>query len=423
MEIILYNLISNALKYTPPGGKVSIALTETDDRVDLGVADNGYGISPEIGDKIFERFYQVQEKGIPSKPGFGIGLYLSRHFVESHKGKISYQSQPGKGTIFSLQFLKGREHFDPGTVFEEMPVETIFSKELVDLEPVTYRKFSGEKGEPGALITESQLVLLVDDDPQMLEYLGQIFSEKYTVYQVQNGEEGIKLAAQYLPDIIISDVKMPGISGIDFCKTVKEDPALSHIPVILLTAESSLEKKLEGVEGGADDYITKPFEKDLLVAKVVTLLKSRSNLQNYFYNVITLRENPLKISEEYKEFLDKCIAVVENHIGYEDFNVKKLASELNISHSNLYKKVKSISGQSVNAFIRFIRLRKAAGTLINTNSNVNEAAFEVGFTSPKHFREQFAKLFGMNPSEYIRKYRKAFGKSYNLRQGGNNSEP
>ena len=423
MEIILYNLISNALKYTPPGGKVSIALTETDDRVDLEVADNGYGIPPEIGDKIFERFYQVQEKGIPSKPGFGIGLYLSRHFVESHKGKISYQSQPAKGTIFSLQFLKGREHFDPGTVFEETPAETIFSKELVDVEPVTYKEFSGGKGEPGALITENQSILLVDDDLQMLEYLDEIFSEKYTVYQAQYGEEGVKLASQYLPDIIISDVKMPGMSGIDFCKTVKKDPALSHIPVILLTGESSLEKKLEGVEGGADDYITKPFETDLLVAKVVNLLKSRSNLQNYFYNVITLRENPLKISEEYKEFLDKCIAVVEDHIGDEDFNVKKLASELNISHSNLYKKVKSISGQSVNAFIRFIRLRKAAGILINTNSNVNEAAFEVGFTSPKHFREQFAKLFGVNPSEYIRKYRKAFGKSYNLRQGGNNSEP
>ena len=207
---------------------------------------------------------------------------------------------------------------------------------------------------------------------------------------------------------------MPGLSGIDFCKKVKNDPSISHIPVILLTAESSLEKKLEGMEGGADDYMVKPFEKELLLAKVGSLLKNRTNLQHYFYNEITLRETPFKIPEEYKEFLEKCIAVVEKYLDDEDFSVKTLASELSISHSNLYKKVKSISGQTANAFIRFIRLRKAAELLIHTNINVNEAASQVGFTSPKYFREQFVKLFGMTPSEYIRKYRKPFGKSYHL---------
>ena len=168
------------------------------------------------------------------------------------------------------------------------------------------------------------------------------------------------------------------------------------------------------MEGGADDYMVKPFEKDLLIAKVASLLKNRTNLQHYFFNEITLRETHYKISEEYKVFLDKCIAVVEKHLDNEDFGVKILASELSISHSNLYKKVKSISGQTVNAFIRFIRLRKAAELLINTNVNVNEAASRVGFASPKYFREQFAKLFGMNPSEYIKKYRKPFGKSYHV---------
>jgi AraC-like DNA-binding protein len=192
--------------------------------------------------------------------------------------------------------------------------------------------------------------------------------------------------------------------------------------MILLTAESSLEKKLEGMEGGADDYIVKPFEKDLLMAKVASLLKSRTNLQHYFYNEITLRENPYKISAEYKEFLEKCIAVVENYLDDEAFSVKTLALELNISHSNLYKKVKSISGQTVNAFIRFIRLRKAAELLINTKVNVNEAATGVGFTSPKYFREQFAKLFGMNPSDYIKKYRKPFGRSYHLNEDGYTDE-
>jgi signal transduction histidine kinase/ligand-binding sensor domain-containing protein/DNA-binding NarL/FixJ family response regulator len=422
MEIILYNLISNALKYTPEGGKVTIAITETETNIALVVADTGYGIPKDVGDKLFERFYQVHTPGVPSKPGFGIGLYLVKHFVECHKGKITYQSEPGKDTRFLVEMQKGKAHFDGQTVFEETTEETMFSQELNAQELVIDSSPSGRKGEEEALISDKHTVLLVDDDNQMRAWLDQIFSGKYTVYQAENGEMGVELAYKYLPDIIISDVKMPGLSGIDFCKQVKNDPSISHIPMILLTAESSLEKKLEGMEGGADDYIVKPFEKDLLVAKVASLLKNRTNLQQYFYNEVTLRENPFKISAEYKEFLEKCIAVVEKYLDDEGFSVKTLASELNISHSNLYKKVKSISGQTVNAFIRFIRLRKAAGLLIHSNVNVNEAASSVGFTSPKYFREQFAKLFGMNPSEYIKKYRKPFGKSYNLNEDGYNEE-
>ncbi|HEX6426271.1 MAG TPA: two-component regulator propeller domain-containing protein, partial [Niastella sp.] len=422
MEIVLYNLVSNALKYTPEAGKVTIAITETENNAALVVSDSGYGIPENVGDKIFERFYQVHVTGVSSRPGFGIGLYLVKHFVESHKGKISYQSEPGKGTRFLVEIQKGKAHFDAQSVFEEMAEETIFSQELSTQEPVIDSDPSGRKGEPDTLISEKQAILIVDDDNQMRGYLDQIFSDKYTVYQAENGDVGVELANKFLPEIIISDVKMPGLNGIDFCKRVKNDPALSHIPIILLTAESSLEKKLEGMEGGADDYMVKPFEKDLLMAKVANLLKNRTNLQHYFFNVITLRENHYKISAEYKEFLEKCIAVVEKYLDDEDFSVKTLASELSISHSNLYKKVKSISGQTVNAFIRFIRLRKAAELLIHTNVNVNEAASRVGFTSPKYFREQFAKLFGLNPSEYIKKYRKPFGKSYHLNEEGFNDD-
>ncbi|MEO6731794.1 MAG: two-component regulator propeller domain-containing protein [Ferruginibacter sp.] len=418
IEIILYNLISNSLKYTPKGGAVAITISESDSHVKVAVKDTGHGIPKEVGNKLFERFYQVKEKGVPSKPGFGIGLYLVNHFVQSHHGQISYQSEPGMGTSFLVQFRKGKEHFGDQPIFEETPGESILSHGLIE-EQLAVEKLSWKDTELAPLITEMESILVVDDDEPMRMYLHQVFCGKYTVYLAVNGEEGLKLAHQFLPDIIISDVKMPGMSGIDFCKAVKEDNSLSHIPVILLTGEPSVEMKLEGIEGGADDYITKPFEKKLLLAKVVNFLKSRSNLQSYFYNEITLQENPLKISEEHKEFLEKCICVVEKHVADVSFNVKTLAAELNISHSNLYKKVKSISGQSVNAFIRFIRLRKAAELLINSKLNINEVAFEVGFTSSKYFREQFAKLFGMNPSDYIKKYRKTFGKSYNLNEGGN----
>jgi signal transduction histidine kinase/ligand-binding sensor domain-containing protein/DNA-binding response OmpR family regulator len=424
MEIILYNLISNALKYTPQGGKVIFTVTETDENVEVRVADSGYGIPKETGDKLFERFYQVQEKGIPTKAGFGIGLYMVKHFVESHKGKISYESEPGNGTTFFIQLQKGKEHFSDQTIFDETANETVFLKELVEDQAavIDNKDLKEGKKELEALINENQSRLIVDDDEQIRQYIARIFMNKFAVYQAINGEEGLNLAQQYIPDIIISDVNMQGMSGIDLCKTLKESTSLSHIPVILLTGSSSTETKLQGVEGGADDYITKPFEKELLVARVASLLKSRTTLQKYFYNEITLQQNPLKISAEYKEFLEKCMAIVERHLDDNNFSIRTLASEIGMSHSNLYKRVKSISGQSVNAFIRFIRLRKAAELLINTNNNVNETAAQVGFNDVKYFREQFSKLFGMNPSEYIKKYRKVFGKSFNLNEEGYKSE-
>jgi signal transduction histidine kinase/ligand-binding sensor domain-containing protein/DNA-binding response OmpR family regulator len=417
IEIVLYNLISNALKYTLDGGAVTLRIQETNEHVVLTVSDNGYGIPKAIGDKLFERFYQVQQDNIPTKTGFGIGLFLVKHFVEHHKGEVTYHSTEGKGTSFLVKLLKGKTHFNDKAIFETTVEDNAFLEELlVPQNDDAVATLVDKNGEPEAIITEKKSLLLVDDDEQMLNYLTLIFKDVYTIYQAKNADDGIKLAYQYLPDSIVSDVNMPGISGIDFCKSIKLNTAVSHIPVILLTGETSPDKKLQGIEGGADDYITKPFEKNLLIAKVASLLKNRTSLQHYFYNEITLKDNPLKISEEYKVFLERCIAVVEKHLADEDFNVKKLAAELNVSHSNLYKKVKSISGQSVNAFIRFIRLRKAAELFINTNMNVNEVASEVGFLNPKYFREQFVKLFGSNPSEYIKKYRKVFGKSYHLNE-------
>jgi signal transduction histidine kinase/ligand-binding sensor domain-containing protein/DNA-binding response OmpR family regulator len=419
IEIVLYNLISNALKYTPSGGSVVFTLTETIDSVKLEVADSGYGIPKETGDKLFDKFYQVQEKSIPQKSGFGIGLYLVKQFVESLKGKISYISETGKGTTFFIEFKKGKEHFNHEVLFEETANEALFLEELVaDTNIKVVADATESKKELEPLISESQSILIIDDDEQIREYIVRIFSERFTVYQSGNAEEGLRLAQKYIPDIIISDINMHGMSGIELCKLIKDTSALSHIPVILLTGSSSLETKLQGVEGGADDYITKPFEKELLVARVITILKSRTTLQKYFYNEVTLQKNALKISEEYKNFLEQCIAIVERHLDDEQFSIKVFALEMGMSHSNLYKRVKAISGQSVNAFIRFIRLRKAAEILINTNSNINETASQVGFNDAKYFREQFSKLFGMKPSEYVKKYRKAFGKTFNLHNEG-----
>jgi DNA-binding response OmpR family regulator/anti-sigma regulatory factor (Ser/Thr protein kinase) len=420
IEIALFNLISNAMKYTQDGGSVKVELEQTKNGVRVSVADNGPGIPAEAGPKLFDKFYQVKES--PGKTGFGIGLFVAKTFVESHKGRLSYKSpKEGRGTIFTIDLLEGRNHFESTTIFEDSSGGSAFLEELME-EPVEIPmlpiSLPTDKVETAmnSLATEERTLLLVDDNDQIRQYVAQIFSPNFKVLQADCGEEGLKMARQHLPELVISDVVMKKMSGIELCNLIKEDAATSHIPVILLTASSAADIKLKGIENGADDYITKPFEKEQLVARVDNLLKSRNALQKYFFNEITLQKNPLKISEEYKQFLDRCMAIVEENIDRDDFSIKTLANEIGMSHSNLYKKIKSISGQSANAFIRFIRLRKAAQILIDTNCNVSEAAFQVGFNDTRYFRDQFNQLFGINPSDYIKKYRKPFQKKYTVNE-------
>ncbi|WP_188931451.1 two-component regulator propeller domain-containing protein [Puia dinghuensis] len=402
VEIVLYNLLSNAFKFTPPGGKVLFRVEDADTEVKVEVADTGQGIPPEAGGRLFEKFYRAPNKGGRPESGFGIGLYLAKHFTEAHQGEISYTSEPGKGTTFTIRLPKGTPPLPQLPSLEAEPASG-FLEELAWEEPQAPNRLPGD-----TVWKSKKSLLVVDDQPEMTNYIARLFEGNFTVYQAGSGKEGLAMARRHLPDIIIADIKMEEGSGIDLCKAIKTDPDTDHIPVILLTATSSTELRLEGVEGGADDYMTKPFENQLLIARVANLLKIRENLQKYFYGEITLTRNNLSISAEYKDFLDKCIAIVEKHMDNEQFNVKMLLAEMGMSRSNLLRKIKTVSGLSINVFIRFIRLRKAAELFIHSNYNVNETAFRVGINDAKYFREQFSKVFGMNPSEYIRKYRKNF---------------
>lgn len=422
IEIAIFNLLSNAMKFTPDGGKITVRLTEQEETIELSVEDTGCGIPAEVGTRLFERFYQSKHSETSLKAGFGIGLFLAKSFVESHKGQLSYSTKLKEGTTFSISLLKGKDHIEPwqiagmaaqkSTMLDELNVQetaTLPEEQPDDLLP--QRDTSMD-----TLITSDHTLLVVDDNEGIRDYLKQIFKENFKLIEAANGKEGLEMAKLHMPDIIISDIVMNEMNGIEFCTAIKEDPALRHIQVILLTGSSSAEIKLKGIECGADDYVTKPFERELLLARVASLLKSRNNLQKYFYNEITLRKNELSISEDYKVFLEKCIETVEGHIDRDDFSIKLFAKEMGMSHSNLYKRVKQVSGQSINGFIRFIRLRKAAELLISTDCNVNEAAFQVGISDSKYFRIQFAKLFGMNPSEYKKKYHQAFQKSYTVHE-------
>jgi signal transduction histidine kinase/ligand-binding sensor domain-containing protein/DNA-binding response OmpR family regulator len=410
IEISLFNLLSNAMKYTPENGKIIFKIQEKENEVLVSVHDSGVGIPDQEGDKLFDKFYRVGTNKDSGQSGFGIGLYLAKHFIDNHKGEIYYESGTGKGSTFFIQLKKGKEHLCDQKMCDEVVEPSGIFRELVE-EPVSLEQTDNQLTE---IISSKLSLLAVDDDIQLLKYIRQIFADKFIIYEATNGNEALAIAKKNTPDIIISDISMSGMNGIELCKNIKNLPSLSHIPVILLTGSSSKETELKSIEKGADDYITKPFEKEFLLAKVCNILKARDVIKNYFYNEITLKENDLKISANYKEFLERCIEIVEAHLDDDQFNIQKLSHEIGMSHSALYKKIKEISGQSANSFIRFIRLRKAAELFINTNSNVNEVAFQIGMNDLKYFRLQFNKVFGMNPSEYIRKFRKPFNHSYTL---------
>ncbi|WP_316801088.1 two-component regulator propeller domain-containing protein [Pedobacter frigidisoli] len=410
LEIILFNLLSNALKFTPKGGSVHLEIMRINDRVNMRITDSGMGIPEDVGDKLFDKFYKAMNSVSP-KIGFGIGLYLVKNFVELHKGKISYSTVQGQGTTFFIELPRGEEKEQLTT--DTFGNELVYVNELIAQEDEE-RNEQEPTGNLELLISDLHSILVVDDNEQIIEYINQIFQQKFKIYKATNGIEGLQFSKEFLPDIIISDVNMEGLNGIELCKAIKDDPSLSHIPVILLTADPSPEMKLQGIEVGAYDFISKPFDKELFTAKINGIIKNRKDLQSYFYNEITLKSDTHKVSQEDKGFLQKCISIIEDNLMEGEFNVKSLASDLGMSHSNLYKKVKATSGLSINSFIRFIRLRKAAELLINTNLNINEAAFRVGINDIKYFREQFQKQFKLTPSEFVKKHRKTFHKNFSV---------
>lgn len=416
IEISLFNLVSNAFKYTPDNGSIVMELTETEKEVSVAISDTGSGIAQQNIEAIFEKFKQLDSK-VSVSTGFGIGLYIVKYFVDKHKGSVNCVSEIGKGSCFTLSFLKGQEHLD------DLPISSNVSKmsELVeellinDLDRnVTVDTNDFEEELNKKMLTDKKSVLIIDDNTEIRNYLIQLFSETHLVYSAVNGHEGLKLTKKHLPDIVISDIAMEVMDGLELCKKIKESEELSHIPVILLTATNNPETHLQGITDGADDYITKPFDDDLLVARVNTLLKNRGNLRKYFLDSITLRENDQKVPAEYQDFLKKCIDIIEANIGNRDFAIKNFATEMGMSHRTLYTKIKIISGETLNAFIRSIRLRRAAMLLLTENMNINQASAEVGFEDQKYFRQQFVKLFGMTPSMYVKKYKDSFNKNLNV---------
>lgn len=418
IEIILFNLISNAIKFSPSGGTVRLTLSFRGEEAEICVQDSGPGIPAETGDKLFSKFYRVpQSRAVKTESGFGVGLFVSRLLAEKHGGTLTYLN-PGKGTIFQLRLPLSLHADHPGTssVSSFDTRENSFLSELVvdsDAGAASKNYADSAVGFIESITGEKPVVLVVDDDAEMRNFIRSILNADYTIREAESAEDALKSVSNHEPDIIVSDVLMKEMSGLELCIAIKDNPETCQIPVILLTASVSEESRIKGIEGGADDYLCKPFDRKLLLARIRSVLRSRSSLRQFFLNEITLKRNTLQVSEEYRDFLTKCISVAESHLTDESFNAKVFSEEMGMSYSNLFRKIKAISGFSVTEFIRMVRLRRAAQMMAETDLQIKEVAFLVGFKDLRYFREQFFKLFSVNPSAYIKKYRNIYapGKS------------
>jgi signal transduction histidine kinase/DNA-binding response OmpR family regulator/ligand-binding sensor domain-containing protein len=415
VEMALFNLISNALKFTEKeNGTVAVNLRCIANEVIINVVDNGEGVSNADKEKIFNLFYQSNKNIKNNRKGFGIGLYLVKQFVNQHHGEVHCYDNENGGATFEIKLLLGKEHFGDIEIREDLSDRTLFLEDKVIQENVLE---TIEETEIDAdLVKDAKSILVVDDNPQIRNYLKRILTPKYRITAAESAENALAIIRKLQPDLIISDVVMGDMNGVTFCKQIKSDNELKHIPVILLTGGTSEDVKLKGAEVGADDYITKPFDNDYLLARINGILTRRDSVQNYLLNSVTKNVSSPKLSDEDKKLIDKIVEVIDANLDVESFNVKDLAVELGMSHSLVYKKIKKITGKSVSEFTRNVRLRKVATLLITTDLQISQAASIAGFGDIKYFRKQFQQFYEMNPSDFKKKYQNVKDNKYILNE-------
>ena len=394
IKTILNNLISNAIKYTERG-TIGIILTRCENKIKLTVSDTGSGIDAKILPHIFDRYYQGG--GDHQKAGTGIGLAVVKTLAELHKGSIEVSSSKDKGTAFTL-ILNANEDY-PDAVHNEKPVRNDDIAKVTDVTVATDNR--------------KRLILIVEDNEDIRNYIAQAFEKDYMVLMANNGSEGLRLANEQMPDIIISDIMMPQMDGVTMCRKIKSDVRTSHIPVILLTAKNSLEDQTVGYEIGADAYLTKPFSSRLLIACVNNQFAQMARLVGYINKNLGLPcsgqvesvDDIPQVSTIDAAFLEQLKDIVYARISDSELSIDDICMVIGLSHSTLYRKVKALTGLTINEFIRKQRLHHAKGLLMESGHNVSEVAYLCGFNDLRYFISCFKKEFNQTPSTYIRKDR------------------
>lgn len=396
IERIMFNLLSNAFKFTQEHGSISVTVTKKDTGnnisvVEITVKDSGIGIPAENQDKIFERFFQHEIPDDMLNQGSGIGLAISREFVRLHGGSIDVKSEQGKGSCFTVLIPLNTKAITVTT--DTMAEKEMLMHEAHNKEPETIQNKTSPR--------KKGSILVVDDNDDIRFYIKDNLRNNYVVFEAVNGKEGWKKAQEFQPDIVISDIMMPEMNGVELCHKIKNDPRTSHIPVILLTARTAEEQKLEGFEAGANDYVTKPFSFEMLQSRIRGLLAHQETLRKLFQKQIEVEPADISATPVDEQFIREAISIVEKNIAETEFSVEDLSKALFMSRVALYKKLLSLTGKAPLDFIRTIRMKRAAQLLTKTQLTIAEIAYEVGFSNPKYFAKSFKKEFNMLPSEYI----------------------
>ena len=388
MERIYFNLLSNAVKYTPENGKIMVRLEAEATNFRFSVFNSGSHISPKEVDAIFERFYQIDGH----QAGTGIGLALVRAFVEMHGGQITAHSDE-KGATFTVLFpAQSVSQYHP-TVVTLPSEEAEVSTTLVETDfPM---------GEEETRDADRPAVLVIDDNADIRNYVKTLLAEEYHVLDAPEAATGIRLAMKYVPDVIVSDVMMPGMDGVECCRRLKTELQTCHVPVILLTACSLDEQRIQGYNGGADSYISKPFNSQLLLSRIRNLIDSRRQLRQFFGDNQTLaKENICDID---KDFVSRFKSLVEEKMRDPELNVEDLGKDMGLSRVQLYRKLKSLTNYAPNELLRQARLKKATSLLASSEMTVAEIAYEVGFSSPSYFTKCYKEQFGESPTDFLKR--------------------
>ena len=389
IEKIISNLLSNALKFTGENGHIVISVLKSKDYIEISVEDDGIGIEQEDIKNIFSRFYKAKSSAI--QEGTGIGLALVKELIELHHGSIAVESKLNEGTKFNIKIPAGEELYK-GEIVEK--------KHEVELKPRKYERQKVEEKVEEEKNDNAPKILIVEDNKDLQKFIKENIGKEYSVFEASDGKDGLEKSFEIIPDLIISDIKMPEMDGIEFCEKIKTDERTSHIPVILLTARSTLENKLEGLETGADDYITKPFRIQELQVRVGNLVEQRKKLRQRFRKEMLLEPKDIAITSSDEKFLIRILEILEQNYSNEDFTADEFSKKAGLSRMQLHRKLQALTDQSASEFIRNFRLKRAMKLLSAKKGNISEIAFEVGFNNPSYFTECFKVLFGFSPSEY-----------------------
>ncbi|MEZ4778447.1 MAG: ATP-binding protein [Flavobacteriaceae bacterium] len=391
LEKILTNLLSNALKFTPEYGEVSVEIEDTNKAIKISVSDTGKGLSKEEIDNIFNRFYQTETA---QDQGTGIGLALVKELVELYHGQISVDSMEGSGTTFKVLLPYRKIDFNPKEIvaqeIEMSPQKTNLSLLFAENEN-TEESYKGDSDLP--------VLLIVEDNPDLREYISEQLQDHFKIYKTKDGKEGFSIAQIEIPDLVISDVMMPKMNGIELCEKLKNNIKTSHIPVILLTAKAEQRDKIEGLQTGADDYVTKPFDGRELLIRAQNLIKQRELLRQKFSGELKIGPSEVILSSMDERFMKQVLTTVEENMGNEFYTVEDLASNIGFSRSQLNRKLKSLVGKSPNHLIREFRLARAKELLEQKTGSISEIAYQVGYSNLSYFSKSYKEAFGKLPSE------------------------